>query len=57
MRYDACYYCDEPYAVFLGDDGVVDHYEPECECEAREAKRQAAEDAYWDQKINEARGK
>lgn len=57
MKYDACYYCDELFTKIVGDDGEVDHWEPECECEAREARR---EEAYWrevDRRIDEARGK
>jgi len=52
-----CSYCDEVYAEILGDDGEVDHWEPECECEARVAKDDAALERYWDLKIMEARGK
>lgn len=52
MKPPSCYYCDEAYGQITEDEWV-----PECECEAREAKREAAEEAFWDRKIDEARGK
>jgi hypothetical protein len=48
----SCYWCEEPYGLVDEDEWV-----PECDCAAREARR---EEAYWrevDRRIDEARGK
>lgn len=56
MKPLTCEYCGEHYTCWLDED-AEDVWEPECDCVERERKREIAEDAYWDRKIDEARGK